>query len=284
MIEAIRKTSIIQFATMQEAVRQPVFVLLLIGVLVLNAVNAVVPFFTLDADLKMYKDCGLAFILASTLLLVIWTASTSIADEIEGKTAMTLLSKPVNRQQFITGKFLGILTAAVMFMLPLVLAFLVTVFFKVDYDKKEQIYGPELHREYGVQETISDRVREVQLILPGIVLILLEVVVMTAVSVAISTRASMIVNVVSCLAIYVVGHMTSALVYGGALRHETVQFIARMIATVLPALEHFNIQGAIATGQVVPTSYLVYSALYSAAYTMIALLAAFLMFDDRDLA
>ena len=31
-----------------------------------------------------------------------------MADEIEGKTAITLLSKPITRRQFILGKFLGI--------------------------------------------------------------------------------------------------------------------------------------------------------------------------------
>ena len=34
--------------------------------------------------------------------------SLAVAEEIEGKTAITLLSKPINRRQFIVGKFLGI--------------------------------------------------------------------------------------------------------------------------------------------------------------------------------
>src|SRR3712207_9254880 len=38
------------------------------------------------------------------LILAIYSSSTSVADEIEGKTAMTLLSKPINRRQFILGK------------------------------------------------------------------------------------------------------------------------------------------------------------------------------------
>ena len=70
-------------------------------------VNTFLPFFSLGEDIKMLKDCGLATILISGLLLAVWTASTSIANEIEGKTAMTLLSKPINRRQFIVGKYIG---------------------------------------------------------------------------------------------------------------------------------------------------------------------------------
>jgi len=59
----------------------------------------------------MLMDCGLATILICGLLLAVWTSSTSIAEEIEGKTAMTLLSKPINRRQFIVGKYVGIMSA-----------------------------------------------------------------------------------------------------------------------------------------------------------------------------
>ena len=48
-------------------------------------------------------------IMVLAIMLALWTASVSIADEIEGRTALTLLSKPVGRRQFILGKFLGIL-------------------------------------------------------------------------------------------------------------------------------------------------------------------------------
>ena len=42
------------------------------------------------------------------MLLALLTASSTVAEEIEGKTAITLLSKPINRRQFIIGKFVGI--------------------------------------------------------------------------------------------------------------------------------------------------------------------------------
>src|SRR6185369_14845642 len=89
------RAGIIARATLKEAVRQPVFMLLLFVGIVLLIVNTFLPFFSLGDDIKMLKDCGLATILILGMFLAIWTSSTSIADEIEGKTAMTLLSKPI---------------------------------------------------------------------------------------------------------------------------------------------------------------------------------------------
>src|ERR1700743_441961 len=98
-------TGVIMAATLKEAVRQPVFPLVVVLAVLATLINTYVPFFTLGEDVKMLKDCGLATILIAGLLLATWTASVSIAEEIEGKTAMTLLSKPVNRIQFILGKY-----------------------------------------------------------------------------------------------------------------------------------------------------------------------------------
>ena len=39
------------------------------------------------------------------------TASISVNEEIEGRTAITVISKPVSRRQFFIGKYLGILLA-----------------------------------------------------------------------------------------------------------------------------------------------------------------------------
>ena len=63
-----------------------------------------------------------------------------------------------------------------------------------------------------------------------------------------------------------------------------VQFVARLIATGLPNLEHFNTQAAVATGTLVPPSYLGYAALYCGAFSLAAILLAFILFEDRDLA
>jgi hypothetical protein len=60
--------------------------------------------------------------------------------------------------------------------------------------------------------------------------------------------------------------------------------MARVIATVLPGLEAFNISAAVATGSIAPPVYLGYAALYCVCYCGAMLLLSFILFEDRDLA
>lgn len=286
----------IALATTKEAMRQPVFSILLVLSILIICVNYYVPFFSLGEDTKMFIDCGLATILFSTLLLSIWTASISVAEEIEGKTAMTLLSKPITRRQFVVGKYVGITHAALIMIFATGLIFFVLTYFKFGYDQREA--GRAQPDKYVLKEVSwlpegrmmpwpeQERWNVAEKILPVLALIFMEVAVMTALSVAISTRLPMLVNLVSCFGIFVVGHLTPVLV-ASTLQAEIlapVRFMANLIATILPKLDNFNMSAAVAAGKEIPLSYLGVSTAYCAVYVAAAILLAFLMFEDRDLA
>ena len=189
------RTGVIARATLKEGVRQPLFSLLLVIAAAWIGLNAILPMFTFGEDVKIFKDTVLPTILIVGLLLSVYTASMSITSEIEGKTAMTLLSKPVTRQQFIVGKYVGILQTALLVMIPLCLVFLTITYFKVGYDAKEHSAAPP---------DMAERLLVVTQVVPGLLLIFFEVAVLTAISVAISTRLPMVLNVVVCVAIFVV--------------------------------------------------------------------------------
>ena len=72
----------------------------------------------------------------------IWAASNSIAEEIEGRTALTVLSKPLSRWQFILGKYAGIMWSTGVLFLVLSLVFLLCVTYKPVYDTGEGGYSP----------------------------------------------------------------------------------------------------------------------------------------------
>lgn len=275
VVEYTTRVGIISRGTTKEAIRQPIFLLIMALAMVLLVVNTFIPFFSMGDDIKMHKDCGLATILISGLLLAVWTSSTSIADEIEGKTAMTVLSKPINRRQFIVGKYLGILKAVLFLMIPVVIVFMLTIPYKVGYDAKESSLP---------DPTNLDRIASLLQIVPGIMLIFFEIAILSAVSVAISTRLPMVVNIVTCFSVFVVGHLSPVLVSEGVLKNEFVSFMARLISTALPNLDSFNMQTAVATGIMVPTEYLGYAALYCTVYSTAAVLLAFILFEERDLA
>lgn len=284
---------VIARATTKEAIRQPLFPLLLVISISVLALNTVMPFFTLEDDVKMLKECGLATLLISGALIAVWTAGTSITSEIEGKTAMTLLSKPINRRQFIIGKYIGIVQTVLWLFVVLTLVFSSLIFIKVGYDQRERSEEVTPRWEWvKVGDTFEiptphpDRMKVVNQVLPGVALAFFQVCVLAAISVTIATRLPMVFNLVASFAIFVIGNLTPLMVTQSetVIRNEVVTFIARLIATILPSLEAFNISAAISTGAEVPPSYLGMSFLYAFAYSSAMILLGFILFEDRDLA
>ncbi|MCH2200720.1 MAG: ABC transporter permease [Fuerstiella sp.] len=286
------RAGVIARATTKEAVRQPLFFLLLIISGFVLLVNTFIPFFTLEADVKMLKECGLATLLISGLMLTVWTAGTSITNEIEGKTAMTLLSKPINRRQFVLGKYIGIMQSALWLLVPLAIIFGALIFYKVGHDQREmsETVSPWFEDAQVAGFTIklpqSERMAVVTQVIPGVVLVFFEVAVLGAISVAVATRLPIVVNLVVCFAIFVIGNLTPMMVSQSELviRNEAVTFVARLIATAVPSLDAFNVSAAVATETQVLPSYTGMALIYCVAYVTATILFAFILFEDRDLA
>jgi hypothetical protein len=97
----------------------------------------------------------------------------------------------------------------------------------------------------------------------------------------------MLANLVVCILIFLLGHLTPVLVEvaGQGQVNELVSFMARLFAWALPSLEFFNASPSISTGAVIPWGAYVLPAFgYCMMYSGAALLFAFLLFEDRDLA
>lgn len=267
--------STIALATSKEAIAQPIYLLaMLIGAFLL-LLYIYIPYNTFGEDVKMYKDSGLMTITVLAILVALWTASVSVADEIEGRTALTLLSKPISRRQFVIGKFLGIVWPVLLMFIVLGAWMLLWTSYKVVYDARETS-NPDPNWQLCSSEMIGT--------VPGLVLSFMEVVVLTAISVAISTRLSMIPNLLIVGSIYVLGHLGPLIVQSSVGKNEFVAFFGQLIALVLPVLDHFNIQAAVAGGVRVPPDYLAWALLYCVLYSTVAMLFALILFEDRDLA
>jgi ABC-type transport system involved in multi-copper enzyme maturation permease subunit len=274
---AMPKISAVALATTKSEMAQPLFLICMVLGAFFLVLFIYVPYNTFGEDIKMLKDSGLTLIMVLSIITCLWAASNSISEEIEGRTALTVLSKPIGRRQFILGKFTGIVwLAAVMFLL-LGMWFLIMVAFKPIYDARETA-----NTDPNWQLTYSEMVQTA----PGLALGFMETVVLAAISVAISTRLPMLANFIICVSIYALGHLTPLLVKSATVveAFEPVTFIARILATVLPVLEHFDIKPAIAGGQPVPLDYLGWALLYCVLYSTLAMLLALTLFEDRDLA
>ncbi|RLS35289.1 MAG: hypothetical protein DWH79_02540 [Planctomycetota bacterium] len=270
-----RRTAAVASATTKEAIGQPVFAVALILGAVMLLAFIVIPYNTFGEDVKMLKDSGLTLIKVLALLVVVWTASVAVSEEIEGRTALTVLSKPLTRWQFVLGKFVGLVLVALLVFLVLGTVLLATTSLKVVYDARE---GGKLDPVW------RDCADEMITVVPGLVLSLLETILLAAVSLAVSTRLGMVPNLIICFTVYALGHLVPLIVQSSVGKFAIVRFVGQLFATILPVLEHFTIEAAVVGGVPVPWSYLGWAALYAGLYSAVALLVAMVLFQDRDLA
>ena len=94
-----------------ELLRQPVFLILTSVSAVFIIFLAISPYFGLGDDVNLVKISALAVLLLAGLFTSVFSASTSLAAELRGGTALAVLSKPINRIAFLLGKLFGVCSA-----------------------------------------------------------------------------------------------------------------------------------------------------------------------------
>ncbi len=269
------RASAVAHATLKNELAQPLFLVLMsLGTLAI-VLYTFLSFNTFGEDIKLLKDCGITTIMLLAAFQGVWSASSSISEEIEGKTALTVLSKPIQRRSFVIGKFLGIFWVLFLMFVILGTFELGAVAYKPIYEARENSKTLPIW-----QECHLEMIRTI----PGLVMAFMQSVVLMAVSVALATRLPQLANLAVCFAIYVIGNLTTSLVSSTQEGFEIVKFVASLVATIIPILEHFSLQAAIDADRPITMSLLSGNLIYCLLYVMLAMFLALLLFEDRDLA
>lgn len=317
------KGGAIALAAFREGVRQPMFWLLFGVAFASLTIAPFIPYWTFGEDFLVIREIGYDTILLIAAVFGTLAASMSISEEIEGRTAVTLMSKPVSRRHFLIGKFLGIILAAGVLFALLGFFFEGITLFKPWWDKSDQPWWDQrnvtvvipqefpappwimnvLHR-WALPVPAADLLRGVLLwthlmldISPGLVLGFSQVMVLIAIAVSLATRVPMVVNLVTVVVLYFLAHLAPVLVSigyeaqrsnPGAAVSQILYFMAQLFDLALPNLESFRLDPALLQELDIKaaafTQYLASVSLYGLLYTTIVLLFGLILFEDRDLA
>jgi ABC-type transport system involved in multi-copper enzyme maturation permease subunit len=285
-------------AAYREAIRQPLFLFLLIFSLLFQLLMVWIPYFTLGEDMKMMKGLQLDAIMLPMLVMTVFTSALSVSEEIEGRTAITLLSKPVSRRQFLLGKFVGLYLAALLMGVILALFMGFAIHYKYIYDEGWVERSPDCSEIKAVISAVDflpgagkDAIRyvllifhELRVMMPGVVMIFCQVMILTAIAVALATRLPLLVNLVTCGVMFTVGRLAHVLKESAG-DNELVKFVAQVFETVLPSFNFYDIGPAISTDVIVPwVDYVSRAFTHCLLYTTIALFFGLILFEDRDVA
>jgi hypothetical protein len=226
----------------------------------------------------MVKQLGYDTIMLAAVLFGALTASMSISEEIEGRTAITVMSKPVSRRQFMLGKYAGVILAALFMFGMLGVYFEGVLIVKHWWEKLEPITQQTIVESQTTQDRIgvvatpawviltlqswglpsqaSDLLRGIGQwlahsadTLPGLVLCFSQVMVLVALAVALATRVPMVVNLTLVLVVYFLAHLTPTLIavagkaqatQGNSPVPRLLGFVAQVFDTILPDLSSFR--------------------------------------------
>ncbi|HAU37142.1 MAG TPA: hypothetical protein DCX07_05435 [Phycisphaerales bacterium] len=122
--------------TFIQTLRQPVFLVILLLTFAVLVISLPLSGWTVstdyhETDQKMLENLGLATLMISGLFVAAFSASSVLSREIEEKTALTVISKPVPRSTFVLGKFLGVAGAVALEFALCAIVFLLTIRHKV---------------------------------------------------------------------------------------------------------------------------------------------------------
>jgi hypothetical protein len=306
------KAGAVAMAAYREALRQPMFWLILILASLLIVTSMVVPYFTLGDDYKLMKQVGFDMVMLFSALFGLLTASVSVNEEIEGRTAITVISKPVSRRQFFIGKYLGILLACWVMTMALGVTLTWALWIKPRFDPLDDVVDP---MPFEVTKWVTPNIEKV---VPttegkawadgmgawfgatlahhiGLARIFGQVMIMLGICTALATRVQFVVNLVICFGVFLIGNLSPIMVHVTERAEnqqntamQLVRFVAQAVNAVFPSLDAFDMGPAIIRDMPLSTidfvGFVATVCLYALLYTSIAILGGLVLFEDRDLA
>lgn len=212
---------------------------------------------SLFQDERIVRDIGLASISLFSVVITLFIGSKLIYKELEGRTILVVLSKPVLRSQLILGKWLGLslVISCVTLLISLIFALIC----------------------YAQGIPFSS------LYIIAIAFGLLEHLVLIAAVMFFSTFLSPIITIFATLALYFVGHITDDLLeYVYISKNVLLQNISYALYFLLPNLDYFNLKTFAAYNISLPSEYFAWTTLYAAAWLFLLLFLASRIFARRE--
>jgi Cu-processing system permease protein len=247
--------------TFREAVRDRVLYNLVLFALLMMAAAIFVGQISIGIEQSIIVSLGLTAISVIGLFIAVFIGVGLVTKEMDKRTLYALLAKPVERWQFLLGKFFGLgMTLAVN------TAAMGIGLFAALWVVKHPLGKSDLY------------------VFVAVYLILLKLVLIVAIALLFSCFTTQFLAILFTVSIYLAGVFATGLrtIQGINLTQSTTAML-HGISYVLPNFENFNVMGAVAHGGSVPSSLVLYATIYAAVYGAIVLAAAAMIFSRRDL-
>jgi ABC-type transport system involved in multi-copper enzyme maturation permease subunit len=266
----MRVVRVIAVNVFKESIRDKVLYNLLLFAVMLMAVSYLLSQLTAGQEVKIIKDLGLAAMSLFGLFIAVFIGIGLVSKEVEKRSIYALLAKPIRRQDFIIGKYAG-----------LVLTLLVNI--AVMTAAYYAVLGGMAWREGAWFKPHWEAPALDPTLLKAIGMIVLQLMIITAVALLFSTFSSPLLAAALTFAVYVVGHFNADLKnFENVVDSQPVVYLARALYYLLPNLAPFDIKAQVVHAVPVPAGYLWLNLVYATLYIGALLGGATLIFMRRD--
>jgi Cu-processing system permease protein len=266
----VRTIPVVAGAVFKESVRDrvPLSVVGFAGILM--AISYLISQLTAGQDLKIIKDLGLAALSIFGLVITVFIGISLVSKEVERRSIYSLLTKPVTREEFLVGKYLGLVTTLAVNLGAMTLALYAVLFYF------DQTASSAARASWPAPAT------DVRL-LTAVVLIFAELMLVTAIAVLFSTFSSPLLAAAMTLGLWVAGHFNADLrQFENVVDSQPIAYLARALYYLLPNLAPFNVKAEVVHGVPVATSHVLLTLAYAGVYTSAVLAIAVAVFRRRD--
>ena len=257
----MRRAGIVALNTFREAVRDRVLYSLVFFALLMMAAAILVGQISIGIEDTVIVTLGLSAISMIGLLIAVFIGVALVSKEMDKYTLYALLAKPVQRWEFLLGKFGGLVLTLAVNTAAMALGLLVVMLYV-----KHSLQG-------------SDAV-----VLVAVYFILLKLALVVALALLFSCFTTPLLAILFTVGLYIVG------LYVQELRDMPLEVMSPAMSSftkwlpyLLPNFENFNVMAMAAHGRAVPGALILQNTLYAVVYCTIVLTAAAAVFSRRNL-
>lgn len=258
MFSGFKAIYIIAKNTHREIIRDRILYGLLVFAVLLIGLSMALGQLTYAEQTRITIDFGFTAIHLSAAILSIFVGSTLVAREIDKKTILTLLARPITRAQFIIGKSLGLVSVIVVatFLLALVLALILRT-------AEAQLNSTFLIGLYGI---------------------LIEASLLLTCTIFFGSFATPMMAVSFSIGIFIIGHWLDSLKYFTE-KSQSAAFkkLGEVVMAICPNLEKFNWRTLFVYNDPIPVADVIASTAYGFAWCTLLIILSTLILQRRDL-
>ena len=275
-------------ATLQEALRRRWVIGFLAFSTVVLLFSGSLTFVQLGEEQRFLQDMGTGFIIGMTILIAIFLGVTLVPPEIERRTIFTILSKPVNRLEFLMGKFYGLALTLFVCLAWLSAVFLIVfVLFNLKQNPAAWTTGTANNPDATLGFQTMNLAK-------ALILHYGQLIVLSALSLMLSLIVTPITAITFCFLAFFGGQMSSYWGHLGGEGHDAhadetahglngaMQNVVKIVYYALPRMDHFDVRPQLVTDTVIaiPVIWKAWSG--GLIYVSVLITIAYLVFSDRE--